>query len=151
MSREKVLFVIFAGLAAGWTGVLAYLAFTIADPVVVSAPQLYLSTLVIAAEVKPMGNDEVRARIVKVFKNASRIPDALPGTITVQWSPGYGAPGVTTYLLALRPAPGKPDVPTYEVTPIPRYLQRGNDHEPDQRVYPYTDSVRIQTERILGK
>lgn len=148
MTRAKALFLLFAVLAAAWTGLLAYLAFTIADPVVVSAPQLHLSLLVVAADVKPAGHDEVEAKIVKVFKNASRMPGALPPTIHVQWSPAYDIAGVKTYLLALVPAPGPPDRPTYEVTPLnPR---RPND-PPDVRVYPYTDSVRIQTERILGR
>lgn len=151
MSRSKALLALFVVLALAWTGLLAYLAATVADPIVVSAPQLQLATIVVAAEVKPAEKGLVEAKLVKLFKDDARRPGQVPATFHVQWDPAYDVPGVNTYLLALTPVVGSGDKPTYAVTVIPRYIKKPGNAPADARVYPYTDSVRIQAERILGK
>jgi hypothetical protein len=148
MNRQKTLFMFFAVLALAWTGLLAYLAATVADPVVVSAPQVQLSTLVIAGEVRSLKFGRAEARIVKIFKNELRIQP--PDFVSVHWNPVFDIPGQTTYLFALSLDPSSPPgKPVFVVTPL--YMKKAQDHPEDARVYPYTDSVRVQTERILGK
>ncbi|HQR05391.1 MAG TPA: hypothetical protein PLN21_01145 [Gemmatales bacterium] len=146
MSRPKWVFAGITVVAIAWTGWLAYMSVTVAKAPVVSAPQLHFATLVVAAEVTLQG-DIAQARIVKQFKDdmkgVRKIP--LPQTIKVQWSDKYPKPTQQPMLLALKrsPLPAPQDV--YEIAPIPR---------PDRLlppvVYHYTESVRIQTERVLG-
>jgi hypothetical protein len=151
MSRSKAFLALFAILALAWTGFLTYLAVTVADPIVVSAPQLQLATIVVAADVKPAGKGLVEAKLVKIFKDDPRRPGQLPPTFMVQWESAYDVPGVNTYLLALTPVVASGDTLTYAVTAVPRYIKKPGNPPPDVRVYPYTDSVRIQAERILGR
>ncbi|MFT3879792.1 MAG: hypothetical protein QM703_09050 [Gemmatales bacterium] len=146
MSRPKWVFAAFAVMAIAWTGWLLYMALTVANPDVVSAPQLHFATLVVAAEVTVHGNT-AEAKIVRQFKDdmKGRRQAPLPATIKVQWSDKYPAPTSQPMLLALKRSPLPAEPETYEVARIPR---------PDRLlppvVYPYTDSVRIQTERVLG-
>ena len=146
MNRPKWVFAGITVIAIAWTGWLLYMAITVANPVVVSAPQLHFATLVVAAEVTVQG-DTAQARIVKQFKDDMKgVRQApLPETIKVQWSDKYPKPTQQPMLLALRrrQLPAAPDV--YDVAPIPR-----PDRLLPPEVYPYTQSVRIQTERVLG-
>lgn len=146
MSRPKWVFAGITAVAIAWTSWLLYMAMTVANPVVVSAPQLHYATLVVAAEVTLQG-DIAQAKIVKQFKDDMKgaRQAALPGTIKVQWSDKYPKPTQQPMLLALRrrQAPAIQDV--YEVAPIPR-----PDRFLPPEVYPYTPSVMIQTERVLG-
>lgn len=146
MSRPKWFFAGIVAVAVAWSGWLFYMAMTVANPVVVSAPQLHYATLVVAAEVTLQG-DIAQARIVKQFKDdmkvARQVP--LPNIIKVKWSDKFPMPTQQPMLLALRHSqlPAAQDV--YEIAPIPR---------PDRLlppvIYDYTPSVKIQTERVLG-
>jgi hypothetical protein len=149
MKPSKSLLLVFAVLAVAWTGFLVYLTVNAADPIVVSAPQLHLASLVVAAEVKPKADGEAEAKVVKVFKDDARRAQPLPATITVRWQTDFSVPGESTYLLALTPLPSTPEKPTYEVRPV--YARKSPEQPLQPRVYPYTDSVRIQVERILAK
>ena len=146
MSRPKWVFAGFAVVAIAWTGWLFYMAMTVANPVVVSAPQLHFATLVVAAEVTVTG-EIAQAKIVKQYKDDLKgIRQApLPETIKVQWSAKYPIPTQQPMLLALRRSQMPADPGTYEVAPIPR-----PDRLLPPEVYVCTESVRIQTERVLG-
>ena len=146
MSRPQWAFAGVLVVAIAWTGWLFFMVKTVANPVVVSAPQLHYATLVVVAHVTAKG-DTAQARIVKLFKDdmkaARQAP--LPETINVQWVARYPKPTDQPMLLALIRGEVAANPALYEVAPIPR---------PDKflppEVYPYTDSVRIQTERVLG-
>lgn len=156
MTQKRILFLIFVVLAVCWTGWLAYQAYTVADPVVVSAPQLYFAAIVVTAEVQPdlkpsplEGDGRVRgeatAKIIKIYKDELQALRQPPQQIKVLWPAAIPPPTQpTTYLLPLHAAGGQNNL--FEVVPIPtpsRFL--------DPQVYVFTDSVRVQTERILKK
>lgn len=146
MSRPQWAFAGVLVVAIAWTGWLIFMVKTAANPVVVSAPQLHYATLVVAAHVTVKG-ETAQARIVKLFKDGLKgVRQApIPETINVQWLARYPTPTDQLMLLALIPGQVAANPVLYEVAPIPR---------PDKflpaEVYPCTDSVRIQTERILG-
>lgn len=145
MKRARLVFLLVACVALAWTAWLAYMVATAADPVVVSAPQVHLASLVLAGQVSVNG-EIATVKTVKVFKDemqpARQKP--LPEEITVvKWQADYPGSG-QTLLLTLLKQPG--DVATYELAPIP--MPQGLMAP---RVYPYSDSVRIQVERILQK
>jgi hypothetical protein len=143
MKRPQWVFAGISVVAVAWTGWLLYMAVTVANPEVVSAPQLHYATLVVAAEVTLQG-DIAQAQIVKQFtddlKGIRSTP--LPQTIKVQWSDKFPTPTKQPMLLALKRSAAQ-DV--YEIAPIPR-----PDRFLPPVVYHYTSSVRIQTERALG-
>lgn len=144
MNRPKWVFAGITLVAIAWTGWLLYMAVTVANPVVVSAPQLHYASLVVAAEVTLQG-DMAHARIVKQFKDDMKgvRHGPLPETVKVQWSDKFQKPTKQPMLLALKKSDAQNNI--YEIAPIPR---------PDRLlppvVYDYTPSVKIQTEQVLG-
>lgn len=144
VQRKVLLFALVACLAAAWTAWLAYWVVTAADPVVVSAPQLHFASLVIAGEVQVKDN-RAEVKIIKVFKDdfqkARQQP--LPEVIQVQWEPEFSKVKSPLMLLACLKMQG--GAGQYEIAPIP--MPHGFR---DPRVYPFTESVRIQAERILS-
>jgi len=145
MSRSQGVFAGVLVLAIAWTGWLAYMAKTVAHPVVVSAPQLHNATLVVVAQVTVQG-ETAQAKITKTFKDDLKAVRPTPQTVKVQWSSAFPVPTEQPMLLALNPNPTANDASLYEIAPIPRLDMSQAYAKP----YPYTDSVRIQTERILG-
>lgn len=145
MSRSQGVFAGVVVLALVWTGWLAYMAQTVAKPFVVSAPQLYSATLVVVAQVTVQG-ETAQARIIKTFKDDMKAVRPTPPTIQVQWSSSFPVSTEQPMLLALIRSPLANDASVYEVAPIPRLDMSQVYVKP----YPYTDSVRIQIERILG-
>jgi hypothetical protein len=144
--KNLCLFLFLSLVAVAWSAVLAYQAYSVADPAVVSAPQVYLSSVVVAAEVAPVQNGLVRARILKIYKDDLQPFRQLPIEIKIVWPASAPQPDrPTAFLLALRAAGGQAG-DLFEVAPIPtpgRLL--------DPQVYFITDSVRLQAERILKK
>lgn len=143
MQRKTLLFSLVACITLGWTVWLAYWVVTAADPIVVAAPQLHFASLVIAGEVQVKDN-LAEVKIIKVLKDdflkARQQP--LPEFIQVQWEPEFSKVNSQLMLLAcLKKAGGAGQ---YEIAPIP--MPHGFR---DPRVYPFTESVRIQAERIL--
>ncbi len=145
MSRSQGVFAGVVVLAIAWTGWLAYMAKTVAKPFVVSAPQLHNATLVVVAQVTVQG-ETAQAKIIKTFKDDLKGIRPLPPAIKVQWSSSFPVPTEQPMLLAVIRSPLSNDASVYEIAPIPRLDMSQAYAKP----YPYTDSVRIQTERILG-
>ena len=145
MSRSQGVFAGVVVLAIAWTGWLAYMAKTVAKPFVVSAPQLYSATLVVVAQVTIQG-ETAQAKIIKTFKDDMKPVRPTPQTIKVQWPSSFPAPSEQPMLLALIRIQLPNGASVYEIAPIPRLDMSQAYAKP----YPYTDSVRIQTERILG-
>lgn len=144
MKNKLTLFLFFVLLAFCWTAWLAYQAYTVADPVVVSGPQLQLASVVVVAEVKPVANGLVAGKIIKAYKQALR---QLPAEIKIIWPTASPLPGQgTTYLLPLHPFGAQINSDLFEVVRVST-AQRLLDPE----VYRFTDSVRLQAERILKK
>jgi hypothetical protein len=150
MRRNKVLFALFAAAAAFWTIWLGYHARLSADPIVVSAPQLHYATVVVVAEAQPAADGVARAKIIKVYKDSPEAVRAgpLPGEIAIRWTdklPVLAAP--STFLLPLRSSEGRAgDLPLFEAAliPAPQGFFEG-------RIYPFSESVRMQTERIMAR
>jgi len=145
MSRSQGVFAGVVVLAIAWTGWLAYMAKTVAKPFVVSAPQLHNATLVVVAQVTVQG-ETAQAKIIKTFKDDMKAFRPTPLTIKVEWSSSFPVPTDEPMLLVLIRKQLPDDASVYEIAPIPR-LDMSQAYA---RPYPYTDSVRIQTERILG-
>jgi hypothetical protein len=144
---KKNLFLFFVLLAICWTVWLAYQAYTVADPVVVSGPQLQLASVVIVAEVKPVANGPVTGKIIKVYKNQFKELRQLPAEIKIIWPTASPLPGQgTTYLLPLHPFGAQPSNDLFEVVRVSTG-QRLLDPE----VYRFTESVRLQAEMIMKK
>jgi hypothetical protein len=151
MSKKRACFV-FLGLAAvAWTAYLAWLAHTVADPIVVSAPQLYYAPLVVVAEVRVEHQGLARATIRKIYKDdlQAHRSGPLPLEITVHWLATFPQSSVADqFLLALRPAAGEGSV--YDAVPVPVPPTRVHpDGFLPPRTYPYTESIRLQVEQIL--
>lgn len=142
MKRYRVYFALAACVAIAWTAWLIYMVKVAADPVVVSAPQLYSASLVVAGTVT-VDQGKATVAIVKTLKDSLQPlrPTPLPSRLVVnEWQSTFPADGVV--LLALiKSIQGD----AYEVAPVPLPLQ----YLPP-RVYRYSDSVRIQAERILA-
>jgi hypothetical protein len=143
MQRARILFGLSALVALMWSSWLFYMVKVAADPVVVSAPQLHHAALVVVGSVTVEG-EQASVAIDKVLKDSLKPlrPTPLPTQVTVLgWKSDYAHQGKV--LLALvKSMQGE----KYEVAPVPlptQYLP--------PRVYVYTDSVRIQAERVLGK
>lgn len=141
MQRARILFGLSALVALVWSAWLLYMVKVAADPVVVSAPQLYHASLVVVGTVTVDGN-QGNVTIDKVLKDGLKPlrPAPLPNQVMVtEWKAEYPRQGKV--LLALvKSMKGE----KYEVAPVPLPMQ----YLPP-RVYVYTDSVRIQAERIL--
>lgn len=145
MQRKTLIFSLMACVALAWTAWLAYWVVTAADPVVVSSPQLHFASLVIEGDVQVKGN-LAEVKIIKVFKDdfQKTRQQPLPELIQVEWEPDYHKVSSQRMLLACLKKQGNANS-YYEIAPIP--MPNGFR---DPRVYPFTDSVRIQTERILA-
>lgn len=144
-----------------WTGWLAYLAATSADPVVVSRPQMHLAPIILVADLGPPANQRVQAQIKQIYKGKDQLP-AGDSPLTLAWSEklcGWHGPGL--YLLAVQRPLQAGDA--YALVPIPLspgYVGldhtdfHGRRHEPPDVyhvVYPWSASVKVQVEMILGK
>lgn len=124
-----------------------YMVRIAADPVVVSAPQLHLASLVVAGVVTVHG-DTATVKPMKVFKDELQVvrQKPLPDELQIsKWQAEYAGNG-QTLLLALSFKADNANPSTYEVAPIP--VPQGMF---PPRVYPYSDSVRLQVEHILQK
>jgi hypothetical protein len=142
MKKNLPILFVFIALAASWSGWLAYQAYTVADPVVVSAPQLQLASVVAIVQVLPAKQGAVTARIVKAYKDELQPVRKLPAEIQVA-APIDEPLAEGMYVLALRQIDIEKNL--YEIAPIP-FIQT---HAPPP-IYPNTESVRLQTERILN-
>jgi hypothetical protein len=146
MKKRYFLFVAIAFLALSWTSWLAYQAYTVADPEVVSAPQLYLASFVVVAEVRPAQPGQVTAKIIKVYKDDLVPFRQLPLELKVIWPDTAPLPTQPTLFLLPLQGAGQASENVHKVVSIPtpqRLLE--------PQVYRFTDSVRLQTERILKK
>lgn len=156
------LFLIFTStLFVAWTAWLAYLAYTSADPVVISRPQMELAPIIVVADVKAPAEEHTQFHVQKVYRGQEKLPAARKDGLTLAWPPdlcGWRGPG--TYLLALQP-PQRNGEP-FQMVPMPTGpgfigLDRTDFHAQPQEniaifhvVYPWTDSIKRQVERLLG-
>jgi hypothetical protein len=144
MPRARVLFAIAVLVAIMWTAWLVYLMKTAADPVVVSAPQVHFASLVVVGTVTP-GQPHVKVAVTKVYKDmlfgVQQKP--LPKELLVKEWPSNLKISTEPMLLALMRVPGEEGV--FELAPVPVPTGFFNP-----RVYVFTESVRLQVERILG-
>ncbi len=145
MQRARTLFALSAIVALCWTAWLVYLVKTAADPIVVSAPQIHFANFVVVGNVNP-GQPHVTVAITKVVKDTlfAFHQKPTPKTIRIKDWPANLKIDRTPMLLPLLKVPGEEDV--FELSPVP--VPQGFF---DPRVYPDTDSVRLQLERILGR
>lgn len=149
MRQTKGIFAVFLCLALAWTSWLAYMAFTVADPIVVSAPQVHLASLVVVGKVTIEGAS-AKVKVVKIYKDDAqqRRQNPLPDLLTVPWLASYPRSADQSYLLPLVPELGQPG--RYDVAPVYQQQANMNMLQPVSIVYPMTESVRIQVEKILG-
>ncbi len=146
MRRIQLIFAGIALVALVWTAWLVYMAATVADPIVVSAPQLHFASLVVVGQVTVDG-EKAEVKVVKTLKDDAKAirPQPLPEKLHVAWSNAFHKPGDQLMLLALKRSELVNDPASYEVTPIPR-----PDKFLNPVVYPYSESVQIQAARILS-
>lgn len=145
MQRARTLFALSALIALAWTACLIYLVKTAADPIVVSAPQIHFATFIIVGNVT-LENGEAKVVVTKVVKDTVYLvrQQSVPKEIRIKAWPAKLQMDAQPLLLPLLKVPG--DEATFELAPIP--VPQGFF---DPRIYPYTDSVRLQLERILGR
>ena len=134
-------------VALAWMVWLGYMVATVADPVVVSAPQLHYASLVIVGQVTPEGA-RAQIKVIKKLKDdlEKTRGQPLPEVLNVDWSPSYPKPGNEPFLLPLVRSPLVNDPSAYTVAQVPR-----PDRFLPAVVYVLNNSVRIQAERILGQ
>lgn len=149
MRYSKWPFLAVLGLAMVWTGWLAYMASTVADPIVVSAPQLHLSSIVVVGKVTLEGAN-ARVNVIRIYKDSlgQNRQKALPETLTIPWLPHYPKTFDLPFLLPLMVVQNIDGGTTFQVTPVFKQVDKKDIQV--AVVYPLTESVRIQTERILG-
>lgn len=149
MKQTRSFFFLALCLAIAWTCWLAYMAATVSDPVVVSAPQLHFASIVIMGKVTPEGAT-AKVEIKKIYKDSIQQvrQKPLPEVLTIPWQESYPKSLDQVYLLALIPTLAQADGSSFQVAPV--FKQENMKERQELVVYPMTDSVRIQTERILG-
>jgi len=132
MQRARTLFALSALIALAWTACLVYLVKTAADPIVVGNVTLE--------------QGEAKVVVAKVVKDTVYVvrQQTVPKEIRIKAWPAKLNLDAQPLLLPLLKVPG--DEATFELAPIP--VPQGFF---DPRIYPYTDSVRLQLERILGR
>jgi hypothetical protein len=154
MARVRLILAV--GLAALWTGWLAYEAWTAGRPVVVSHPQLLLAPVVVEAEVGPGEGPSREVKVVAVYRGQSLL--GVPGDTHETNGPvvrvtnlgeAAGLAGPGRYILALYQE-GDGAKATYEVVPIPASPGfPALAHGPRAVVYPVTASTRLQVGQAL--
>lgn len=149
MQTAKWPFFLMLIVACAWTSWLYYMDVTVADPVVVSAPQLHMASLVVVGDVKLEG-DQARVKVSKIYKDGAQLlrQKPLPGELLVNWSKSFPTPTSEPFLLALKPSPGVDARSLYDVVPVHKIVSRKHVEIPV--VYVMNESVRLQAERILG-
>jgi hypothetical protein len=135
-----------AGLFVAWLGWLTVLAVTTSRPIVLSRPQLLVSSLDVIAQVDRGPDRPATVTVLEVVW-----PPAGPGQQLVDTpisvtnlADSQGWVGPDRYILPLIPGEGQ----TYKVAPLPRSPGiEGSALTP--RVYPLTPETRRQLETIL--
>lgn len=141
-------------LLGGWLLYLGYLAFTVPRPVVLSRPQLLVSTLDVLATLSQQtdGQPNTSVTVEKIHWPNQGREDLVDRTITVAnlsalgREDGWNGPG--TYILPLVPDPRRADGKHFLIAPIPR--SPGYEPGPIRRgrIYPLTPQTLRQLETI---
>src|SRR5262249_48723823 len=122
MKRRRLLLILAIALAVAWTAWLAYQAYTTADPIVVSRPQVMAAPVVVVARLDDATANPCPAVITKVYRGENMLPpdaEAKQAKILVRGPfsiRGQREQNPGTYILPLRETetPGE-----FEVMPPP--------------------------------
>jgi hypothetical protein len=143
MKRRRWFLILAVGLAVAWTAWLGYQAWTTADPVVVSRPQVMVAPLVVEADLAADHSNPRGATIRQIYRGDGVRGLAAEGqSIRVRDVADLAA---GAYILALRDT----DIAgEYAVVAVPGSagFARGARRTP---VYPATESTRVQTREAL--
>ena len=142
-SRARIWFLVSCFLFLVWIGVLGFLAATTAEPIVLSRPQLLVSTLDVIAAVDQGddGKPRTTVRIKEVHwppAEAQRVGTTLE-VANLADAQGWHGPG--DYILPLVEKDG-----AYQVAWLPKVASPIKDPRP--RIYPLTPETRSQLEAI---
>lgn len=135
-------------LFLAWIGWLAYLAIVSAHPMVLSRPQLLVSTLDVIAEVKSLDGDQGHIKILEVHwppADLDRYRDKEIAVINLsECKEHWRGPG--QYIVPLLAEP--PD--QYRVAPVPRSPGFPGPQSPagQPRIYPLTPETRRQLDSV---
>ncbi|HMP17192.1 MAG TPA: hypothetical protein PKD72_09235, partial [Gemmatales bacterium] len=141
----KLYFAFACLLALAWSGWLIHLVRTAADPIIVSAPQIHLASLVVVGRVS---NSQPLAKVTieKIYKNSllQQNHKPVPKEVELKNWQYSDEKSAGLLLLPLAKLPGEDNL--FEIAPIPV----PNGYYPP-RFYPLTESTFLQVQRILGQ
>jgi hypothetical protein len=157
-TRQQIKLFVAITLFAGWTALIAYLAMTSRDAIVVSRPQILVAPIVLEADV-PQGSEDVRTvKVTQIYRGQPLLsveagvtrPENLEIRVAgFGEARGWRGPG--DYLLVLQRASEGKDA-GFELVPLPPSPGFPPPNHLDRlqpAIYPVTPSVRAQAEAAL--
>ena len=151
MTWKRIRLAVAVVLFVSWSIWLGVQAFTTANPVVVSRPQIFVAPVVVEATLTGTDTPSHLVKVVTVYRGKALIESqGKPGQEAIELevrnlaeAKGWTGPG--DYLLALQPVAGTSGWNVVAVPPSPGY----QPSEPELLIYPATQSTRLQLQEAL--